>query len=133
MPAARSGTTSDRHGTASDSAGELLRDAAVLLRRVAAWLDEVRSEVARPRDRAAQTGAGRRGPAVSDRSVEVDESSENYITLQECAVRLGYSTRWVRDRVRLDGMPCHQRVRGAQYRFVWADVADWVADRYPAA
>jgi len=50
---------------------------------------------------------------------------EPYLTLEETAQRLGYSTRWVRDRVRRDGLPSHQRGRGAKHRFRWSEVEEW--------
>jgi len=61
--------------------------------------------------------------------LELPRSAEPYITLEEVAERLGYSTRWVRDRIRLDGLPSHQRGRGAKHRFRWSEVELWDAAR----
>lgn len=52
-------------------------------------------------------------------------SWESYISLQEVAERLGYSTRWVHDRIRHDALPTHQHRRGAQHRFRWSEVEAW--------
>jgi predicted DNA-binding transcriptional regulator AlpA len=60
---------------------------------------------------------------------DLPNQAEAYITLEDVANRLGYSTRWVRDRVRLDGMPSHQRGRGAKHRFRWSEVEEWDAAR----
>ena len=58
---------------------------------------------------------------------QIVPSFEPYISLEETADRLGYSTRWVRDRVRFDGLPTHQRGRGAKHRFRWSEVEAWNA------
>lgn len=50
---------------------------------------------------------------------------EPYITLDEVAKRLGYSPRWVHDRIRYDGLPTHQHSKGAQHRFRWSEVETW--------
>jgi predicted DNA-binding transcriptional regulator AlpA len=64
--------------------------------------------------------------------LELPRSAEPYITLEDLAERLGYSTRWVRDRMRLDGLPSHQRGRGAKHRFRWSEVELWDAARSEA-
>jgi excisionase family DNA binding protein len=61
--------------------------------------------------------------------IDLTSRTEPYITLEDVARRLGYSTRWVRDRIRRDGLPSHQRGRGAKHRFRWSEVEAWDAAR----
>jgi excisionase family DNA binding protein len=64
---------------------------------------------------------------MATNSIDLPAREEPYITLEEVAKRLGYSSRWVRDRIRLDGLPSHQRNRGAKHRFRWSEVKAWDA------
>jgi excisionase family DNA binding protein len=57
--------------------------------------------------------------------IPIPSACEQYITLDEVARRLGYSTRWVHDRIRFDGLPSHQHARGSQHRFLWSEVHAW--------
>lgn len=55
----------------------------------------------------------------------IPQEWEPYITLDEVAERLGYSTRWLLDRIRYDGLPTHQHRRGARHRLKWSEVYAW--------
>jgi predicted DNA-binding transcriptional regulator AlpA len=54
---------------------------------------------------------------------------EIYIDLESVARRLGYSERWVYERIRVDGLPSHQRARGMPHRFLWSEVQAWHSGR----
>jgi predicted DNA-binding transcriptional regulator AlpA len=56
------------------------------------------------------------------------DGREPYISLREVAARLGYSTRWTRERARLDGLPSRQLAAGGKYRFLWSEVETWWHD-----
>ena len=60
--------------------------------------------------------------------IQMPTTWEPYITLTDVAERLGYSTRWVHDRIRHDGLPTHQHRKGAQHRFRWSEVEAWWED-----
>lgn len=74
-----------------------------------------------PHDRDTRESAGA-GNVVQFRA---GRDYEPYLGLSEVADRLGYSERWVRDRIKDAHLPAHQRARGNQYWFLWSEVERW--------
>jgi predicted DNA-binding transcriptional regulator AlpA len=89
-----------------------------LLEALARLMDELASRLKR------SSGSVCDGRSPSD-SAGPTRDPEPYIDVEEVATRLGYSPRWVRERVRADGLPSRQRVRNARHRFLWSEVAAW--------